>query len=51
MADTYELGVVFDKQRIVTLENLKAVFPREGSGGEAERKKMKMMERETNPAM
>ena len=51
VADTYELGVVFDKHKIVTMENLKAVFPREGGAGEAERKKTKNMELDSNPAV
>ena len=51
VADTYELGVVFDKHKIMTLENLKAVFPREKGAGEAERRRMKQIELETNPTM
>ena len=48
-ADTYELVIAFDKHKVVTLENLKAVFPREDGAGE--RRKMKQLELETNPAM
>lgn len=52
VADTYELGIVFDKHRIVTIDNLKAVFPREeGDAGKAERIKMKQIELNTNPVM
>ena len=51
VADAYELGLVFDDHRIVTLENLKAVFPRQDGGGLAERRKMKQMQLESNPAM
>ena len=50
-ADTYELGLQFDKHRIVTLENVKAVFPREGGEGMSERRKMERIEQEANPAM
>lgn len=50
-ADTYELGLQFDKHRIVTLENVKAVFPREGGEGISERRKMKRIEQEVNSAM
>ena len=49
--DTNELDVVFDKHKIVTLESLKAVFPRGDGVGEIERRKIKQMELETNPAM
>ena len=51
LADSYELGVVFDGHRIVTMENLKAVFPREGGAGKTERRRVKQSELNTNPAM
>ena len=51
VADAYELGISFDDHRIVTVENLKAVFPREGRAGLAERRKVKQIELESNPAM
>ena len=50
-ADTYEFSVHFDKQRIVSLHNVRAVFPREGEEGLTERRRMKRIEQETNPAM
>ena len=50
-ADAYELGIAFDGHRIVTVENLKAVFPRLDRDGEIERRKMKQIQLETNPAM
>lgn len=51
MADAYELGLVFDNHRIVTVENLKAVFPRPGGDGTAERRKMRQIQLESNPAL
>ena len=51
MADAYELGIVFDDHRIVTLENVRAVFPRENTAGQTERRKMKQMELDTNQAV
>ena len=50
-ADMYELALLFDKHRVVVLENVRAVFPRKGEEGRAKRKKMKYMEQEANAAM
>ena len=51
VADTYELRVAFDKHDIVTAENVKAVFPRQDRAGEIERRKIKRIQLQTNPAM